>query len=62
VAAVRQDPGDGRHADAANSNEMERLVAIKRQDQWRIQAWPEIKTERVACPLLKHDLSAFDRW
>ena len=62
VATVRQDPRDGRHADAANSNEMEWLVAIKRQDQWRIQAWPETKPERVTCPLLAVHLSAFDRW
>ena len=36
-APLGQDPGDGRHADAADSNEMERLAAIKRWGQGHLR-------------------------
>ena len=35
---VRQDPGDGRHADATNPDEVERLMGIELLGQGRLQA------------------------
>ena len=38
VAPLGQDPGQGRHADAPHTDEVERLVAIKRGDQGRLRS------------------------
>ena len=41
VAPLGQDPGQGRHADAPHTDEVERLVAIKRGDQGRLRSREE---------------------
>ena len=49
IAPIRQDSGDGRHADAADSNEMEGLTAIELLGQGHLQALGDGKPGRFPC-------------
>ena len=49
IAAVRQDPGDGRHADPTDADEVHGLVAIQLLTQGRVQACGDAKPRTPAC-------------